>query len=101
MASRKRQTWLITGASSGLGLATAISASKAGHIVIACTRDPEEAAFRIPEIERNGGKWAELDVADPDAEKVTMQLVEEIGGINVVVNCAGVLGPVGAMENIK
>ena len=100
-ATRTSQIWLITGASSGLGLATAISASKAGHTVIACTRDPQQSAARAPEVEQNGGSWATLDVADPGAERVTKQLLEEAGGIDVLVNCAGCLGPLGAMEDIK
>jgi len=95
------KVWLVTGASSGLGLATAISASKVGHIVIACTRDPKQAAHQFPEIEQSGGRWARLDVSDQGTTNVVKQLVEEAGRIDVIVNCAGCLGPLGVMEDIN
>jgi hypothetical protein len=98
---QKRQIWLITGASSGLGLATAISACKTGHTVLAYTRDPWQAAASIPEVEQNGGTWGPLDVAHSNAENVTKHLVEQIGGVDVLVNCAGCLGPLGAVEDIR
>ena len=88
MASK---TWLITGASSGLGAAIAEAALQAGHRVIATARNPKKAAEDNPEISKLGGTWIELDVTDPNAAKKVSETINQAGGgvIDVVVNNAG------------
>ncbi|KAK4499749.1 hypothetical protein PRZ48_007935 [Zasmidium cellare] len=81
-------SWLITGASSGLGAATALAALKAGHKVVAGARNPSKASEAYSEIEQNGGTWLKLDVSAADAEPVTAKAVKE-HGVNVLVNNAG------------
>jgi NAD(P)-dependent dehydrogenase (short-subunit alcohol dehydrogenase family) len=83
------KTWLITGASQGLGLAIALSALKAGHKVIAGARNPDVAAKDHPEVVIAGGKWLQLDVSLPSTKDVVQQAVKEVGGLDVVVNNAG------------
>ena len=87
MAASK--TWLITGASSGLGASLAIAALKSGHRVIGTTRNPTKAAQSYPDVERLGGKWRSLDVNVPEATKTVQDIVEEAGRVDVVVNNAG------------
>jgi NADP-dependent 3-hydroxy acid dehydrogenase YdfG len=87
MASK---TWLVTGASSGLGAAIAEAALQAGHSVIATARNPTRAAEANPQISNLGGIWIELDVTSSDTSKVVDRAVNEAGGvIDVVVNNAG------------
>ena len=69
MPSSKR-TWLITGASSGLGLAIALRALRKGHNVIGTARNPSTASSNHPEFEKLGGQWLRLDVSLTSAEQV-------------------------------
>lgn len=87
MASK---TWLVTGASSGLGAAIAEAALQAGHKVIATARNPTKAAEANPQISNLGGIWMELDVTSSGTMKVVEDAVNEYGGvIDVVINNAG------------
>ncbi|KAJ5350040.1 Short-chain dehydrogenase/reductase SDR [Penicillium brevicompactum] len=83
------QTWLITGASSGLGAALAEAALRAGHTVIATARNPTSAAEANPQISTLGGKWIELDVTSPDTTGAVERAIRDFGGVDVVVNNAG------------
>lgn len=87
--TKASKTWLITGASQGLGLAIALSALKAGHKVIAGARNPDAAAKDHPEVVAAGGKWLKLDVSLPNTKEIVQQAAEEAGGIDVAVNNAG------------
>lgn len=88
------QTWLITGASSGLGLALSRQALAAGHHVVATTRQGA-LPFQHPHL-----TVLRLDPADRHACR---QAVEEAhasaGRLDVVVNNAG-YGLVGAIEEV-
>ncbi len=84
------KNWLITGASQGLGLMMAMSALKAGHKVLAGARNPSKAAAEHPELEAAGGKWFQLDVTLPETRDVVSKAVEEAGGVDVLVNNAGI-----------
>ena len=66
------RAWLITGCSSGLGLALATEALVAGHMVVATARNPsalDDLAARFPETcrvlesERRGGVSMETEKA--------------------------------------
>ncbi|OAA81709.1 NAD(P)-binding domain protein [Akanthomyces lecanii RCEF 1005] len=84
--------WLITGCSSGLGLALARYAQSQGHYVIATSRNPSKTPELAAEIERDGkkhGRWVQLDVTDPDSGAVIKMLEEEDGlPIDVLVSNA-------------
>ncbi|PYI05959.1 short-chain dehydrogenase/reductase SDR [Aspergillus sclerotiicarbonarius CBS 121057] len=84
------QTWLITGASSGLGTTIALAALRAGHKVLATARNPTKAAQENPQIEELGGVWISLDVTSHDTAKQVSDAITQAGGsIDVVVNNAG------------
>ncbi len=83
-----RGTALVTGASRGLGRATALELSRRGFDVVATMRDPGAAG----DLESHAGgrlRVARLDVEDP----ATIDLP---AGLRVLVNNAGVLEATGA-----
>lgn len=89
----KEQVIVITGASSGIGLATAQLAAHRGAKLVLCSRNKNELDRICAELNRNGKKAiaVECDVAEPDAvQRVADRAVEEFGGFDTWVNNAGV-----------
>ena len=85
-------TWLITGASSGLGLGLARHAQSRGHYVIGTSRSVARDASLAAEISSHpsGGRWLTLDVADLGSAAIIEDLEEREGvHIDVLVNSAG------------
>src|SRR5262245_710040 len=83
------RTWLITGASRGLGRAFAEAALSAGDAVVATARQPaplDDLVAAYP-----GQAFAlEQDVTDrASAFAVADEAVQLLGRLDVVVNCAG------------
>lgn len=86
-----QQTIVITGASSGIGLATARRAARAGAKVLLVSRNDEALAEAVEQIKADGGKaaWIAADVSEYDyAEKVGAKATEEFGGFDTWVNDA-------------
>lgn len=82
------QTWLITGASSGLGKSLASEALRAGYKVIGTTRDVGKAEASYPDFSENGGIWIGLDPAENDSYDRFMECSQE-HNVDVLVNNAG------------
>lgn len=81
---------LITGASSGIGAATAIAFAEDGWSVMAAGRD-EGRLEEVADVSENISTWAgELeDLAD--CEELVADTIDEFGAIACLVNAAGVL----------
>ena len=87
-------TVLVTGATQGIGRATAIAFGRAGYRVGVCARTPAAVEGLVAELRADGvdAAGAPADVADPDqVRSAVTKVVEEIGEIGVLVNNAGVL----------
>lgn len=84
-----RLTWLITGASSGFGLALTRTALSAGHLVIATSRNPSRNPALVAEIEAAGGQFLALDVDDPHSGGLVDRLEQQGTAVDVLVNNAG------------
>jgi NAD(P)-dependent dehydrogenase (short-subunit alcohol dehydrogenase family) len=83
---------LITGASSGIGKATAIKCGAAGAEVLLVARTPEKLEETKTEIEDGGGiaHIHQCDLSDiPDVERMANEVVEQHGRVDVLVNNAG------------
>ncbi len=85
--SNSPRTWLITGCSTGLGRALAEVLIARGERVVATARKPESLDDLVAG--HDNARALKLDVTVPaDIEAVTAE-VEQVGGVDVLVNNAG------------
>ena len=90
---------LVTGASSGIGAATALALAAEGATVALAARRVDRLEDLAKQIENGGGRALviEADVTDESAARAAVQrAVEELGRLDTVVNNAGMmlLGPI-------
>lgn len=84
------KTLLVTGTSSGIGLATAVAAARAGFTTVATMRDPDraEALRAAADVDLDVRR---LDVTDPAAIAACLAgVADTYGRLDAVVNNAGV-----------
>jgi uncharacterized protein len=78
---------LISGATSGIGAATARALARAGARVIACGRDQARLAQIAPHVDLA----LTLDVTDPESIRIAAAAVlDRYGGLDVLINNAGI-----------
>jgi clavulanate-9-aldehyde reducatase len=99
MAALDGKVAAITGASSGIGEATAVALAGAGAAVAIGARREDRLSSLASRIEGDGGRALALpvDVADEDsARSFVTEAHSQLGGLDILVNNAGVmlLGPV-------
>jgi NAD(P)-dependent dehydrogenase (short-subunit alcohol dehydrogenase family) len=83
---------VITGGSSGIGLATSVMMAQAGARVAMVARDPEKLNEAVKAIRDEGGEvyGFTADVADMDScDQVVAKINNKLGDIEVLVNNAG------------
>ncbi len=92
---------VVTGASQGLGKALALTFAESGAKLIVNSRSEESIRPVAEETEAIGAEVLAVaaDVSDgPDAQRLIDETVDRFGGIDVLINNAGVLGPRVAIE---
>jgi NAD(P)-dependent dehydrogenase (short-subunit alcohol dehydrogenase family) len=88
---------LVTGASSGIGKATATALHELGHTVYAAARRVE----RMRDLEAAGVRLLPMDVTDDESMTSGIkQIIEETGRLDILVNNAG-YGSYGALEDVS
>jgi NAD(P)-dependent dehydrogenase (short-subunit alcohol dehydrogenase family) len=87
---------LVTGASSGIGEATALELAKAGYTVYAAARRVE----RMNHLTESGIRPISMDVTDDSSMQAAVEkIIADTGRIDVLVNNAG-YGSYGALEDV-
>jgi NAD(P)-dependent dehydrogenase (short-subunit alcohol dehydrogenase family) len=95
MSEMKNKVALITGASSGIGRATAKAFSAKGASVVVAARRKDELDSLVAEIEATGGKAIAIstDVSiAKDVQRMVTRAIEEFGRLDYAVNNAGIEG---------
>ena len=85
----------MTGASSGIGRATALRFGRAGASVLAVGRDDRALAEVAAAVDAEGGHGAAFaaDVTAPEAPRAIVDAaVHQFGGLTTLVNAAGIIG---------
>lgn len=83
---------LVTGGSSGIGLAAAHKFAEAGAITLICGRDVDKLEEACKEAKAKGYSFVAYpaDIADmADCDRFVKQLIDEHGGVDFLINNAG------------
>ena len=93
MFSLKDRVALVTGASQGIGRATALALARSGAHVAVAARNSEKLAGVVAEISAAGGTAiaVQMDVADAEQVKIGFrQTTEKFGRLDILVNNAAI-----------
>ena len=96
------KTCIITGASRGIGLATALRFAKAGYQIVAAARSEADLEAAVEKIAAAGGECLAVtaDVGNPDqAREIVAAAQERFGCVDVLVNNAG-RAPLSAVDEM-
>jgi 3-oxoacyl-[acyl-carrier protein] reductase len=98
---------LVTGATQGLGFAIARAFIDAGASVLVCARTPVDVATAVDRLKAHAttaGQKVVGEVADisseADAHRLVTAAERELGGVDILANNAGVIGPIGPTDDI-
>jgi len=90
------QVAIVTGGASGIGKAVAERLAAEGASVVIFDRDRELAETNAREFSSEGlsVEAAQVDIADEESVRSSIEkVVSKHGGLDVMVNCAGIVGP--------
>ena len=103
MSSMNGKVALITGASSGIGWATAKAFAARGANVVLAARREDELATLAADIERDGGQatYVKTDVSiASDVNRMVDHAVQTFGRLDFCVNNAGIEGEFPAITDL-
>ena len=98
------KTVFITGAGSGIGLATSLLCAEEGAHVIATDIDEEsaeETAEKVADLDTGGAEAHRVDVTQADEFQAAVEAVHEEHGLDVIINNAGTGHPPAVVEDIN
>jgi NAD(P)-dependent dehydrogenase (short-subunit alcohol dehydrogenase family) len=97
--SREPKSIVITGASSGIGATLTRAFAEDGHRLFVCARRADrlaEVCAGLP-----SAHYATCDVSqEADVKRFFMQVRERMAGVDVLIHCAAVMGPIGIITDI-
>lgn len=94
MGRLERRVALVTGGASGIGRATALLLAQEGAALAVADLDQVGGQGIVEEIRVNGGRalCIPCDVARAaDCQRAVRETVEVLGGLDILVNCAGII----------
>jgi NAD(P)-dependent dehydrogenase (short-subunit alcohol dehydrogenase family) len=100
------RTAIVTGASQGLGKAIASAYVAAGANVVLCARDSKMLSDTAAELQKGAGSASRVvslvaDVTrEQDVRAVVGAALATFGGLEILVNNAGVYGPIGSIDEV-
>lgn len=104
MSALEKKVAIVTGASAGIGYATArLFAKEGAAVVVAARREPKLDAL-VDTIRNEGGQAFAVagDVGDEDfARKLVEETLERFGHLDVAFNNAGILGAMGPVPDMS
>lgn len=95
---------IVTGASSGIGRATALLFARKGAAVVVGARRKPELDSLVEEIQKEGGRAVCVagDVREESfAQSLVQQALEHFGGLDIAFNNAGTLGEMGSTLDVS
>jgi NAD(P)-dependent dehydrogenase (short-subunit alcohol dehydrogenase family) len=95
---------IVTGASSGIGRATALLFAREGAKVVVAARRQSELDVLVAEIRKSNGQAAAIagDVKDEAYAKGLVELAtKEFGGLDIAFNNAGIVGEMGPISGLS
>jgi len=101
MTKLKNQVIILTGASRGIGAATAIELAKNGAKVVLAARNAESCASVAETIKNADGDAFAIscDVSDFNAvESLVSETINHYGSVDTLINNAGIINPIGPIE---
>jgi NAD(P)-dependent dehydrogenase (short-subunit alcohol dehydrogenase family) len=103
MGILKNRTIVITGASRGIGLEIAKACAGEGAQVVMISRNRKNLEAAVKAIEKNhqGHRIIKMDVGNgQEVEGGARMIAKEMGAIHGLVNCAGIIGAIGRIDDI-
>jgi NAD(P)-dependent dehydrogenase (short-subunit alcohol dehydrogenase family) len=92
---------LVTGGSLGIGLEVSRELAKRGARVIVAARGVEAIESAVAELEGTGHEGLSMDVSDPHAWEDAAAGIDAGGQLHGIATAAGIIGPIGALEELS
>jgi NAD(P)-dependent dehydrogenase (short-subunit alcohol dehydrogenase family) len=92
---------LVTGGSLGIGLEVSRALARRGASVIVAARGREAIDAAVASLGGSGHAGLTLDVSDPDAWARAADMIDAGGPMHGLVAAAGVLGPIGRLDDVS
>ena len=91
---------LVTGGSLGIGLEVSRHLARRGGRVIVAARGMEAIDAAVADLEGGGHEGISIDVSDPSSWRDAAVAIDAGGELHGLVAAAGILGPIGALEQL-